>query len=248
VSSDQVIGVCHLCGETKVLSFEHVPPRRAYNNFPRFRFVTREFIANKYQGGPPPTIIQDPRGAGAYTLCEGCNQRCSRYAQHFIEWAVSWQTALDSGSETTREITTSQITRRSRVMKQIVSMALSASPPKTGERIPGLRRFAWNTETKGLPDGVRMYAALTRDKDARQAGGAGKLNMLDPTATSVFSEISFAPLILVMTLGSTPPPDTRLIDVTYFAVAGYYDRDITRLTFPVLALRGFYPGSYGSYS
>jgi hypothetical protein len=226
----------------KPLTFEHVPPRGAYNDFPRFHYATNEFITHRYQGGPPPTILSDPRGAGAYTLCGDCNMRCgSRYAPHFIEWAVSWQTALDS-DRTTRSINARYLTRRSRIMKQIVAMFLSACPPRTGEINPGLRRFVWNAETKRLPEGIRIYVALTRDKDARQAGGAGKIDL--DGGGSVFNEVAFAPLILVLTLGDTPPPDKRLIDITFFAMAGHRDRQATQLTLPVLPLRGFLPSGY----
>jgi hypothetical protein len=88
----RILGFCHLCGERKALSFEHVPPRAAYNHFPRFRLNAREYIEHRYRGSPEPTLIDEPRGAGAHTLCVKCNtRRCARYALHFIDWAVRWQ-------------------------------------------------------------------------------------------------------------------------------------------------------------
>jgi hypothetical protein len=72
-------------------------------------------------------VIEDPRGAGAYTLCRDCNLRCARYAQHFIKWAVFLQTALDV-SPPGHSITASPLTRRSRIMKQVDTMTLSACP------------------------------------------------------------------------------------------------------------------------
>jgi hypothetical protein len=241
VARQEVRGICHLCGQNKLLTFEHVPPRGAYNDFPRFHYHTKQFFEHRYQGGPPPTIVPDPRGAGAYTLCGDCNHRCSRYARHFIEWAVSWQTALDS-NPTACLISVQHLTWRSRVMKQIVAMLLSACPPQTGAINPGLRRFVWNADSKGLPDGVRVYVALTRDRDARQGGGAGKVSA--DGSGSVFNEVAFAPLIVVMTLGGTPSPDQRLVDISFFATAVYKDREPTQLTLPVLRLRGFLPGGY----
>ena len=239
----QIIDECRLCGEVKPLSFEHVPPRGAYNSFPRFRPTTKELIAHMYQGGPAPTFVEESRGAGAYTLCVDCNsKRCSRYAREFIEWAVFWQTALDPAPEA-RSISASPITRRSRVIKEIVAMALSASPPKTGKINDGLRRFVWNTEVKGLPRGIRVYTGLTRDQDARQAAGGANVNTKTGSA-SVFTEIAFAPFVLVMTLADSQPPDDRLVDISYFATAGYYDRDLTQLALPVLRLHAHYQGTY----
>jgi hypothetical protein len=238
----QVIDECRLCGVTKPLSFEHVPPRGAYNSFPRFRPDTKQFIAHKYQGGPAPAMIEEPRGAGAYTLCEGCNNRCSRYAREFIEWAVCWQTALDS-TPAASSISASPITRRSRVMKEIVAMALSASPPKTGRINDGLRRYVWNTESKGLPAGIRVHAALTCDKDARQAAGGANVNM-ETGSASIFTEIAFAAFIFVMTLADSTAPDTRLLDISHLATAGYGDREPTPLTLSILRLHSHYQGTY----
>jgi hypothetical protein len=233
-------GICHLCGEAKTLTFEHVPPRSAYNSFPRFHYVGNEFVKHRYQGGPVPTMVEDSDGAGGYTLCGPCNRRCGRYAIHFIEWAVFWQTALDS-EPLAGTLTGASVGRRSRIMKEIAAMMLSASSPELGRVNPMLRKFVWNAEAKGLPEGIRAYLALTRDKDARQIGGAGRMST---TQSSIFSEVSFAPFIMVMTLGGTPSPDPRLVDISYFAGSDYWAKEDTQLRLPVLKLQGFYPGTY----
>ena len=64
------------------------------------------------------------------------------------------------------------------------------------------------------------------------------------SGSSVFSEIAFSPLILVMTFGNEPPPDNRLVDLTHFAVSAYHEQPMTEVTLPVLRLRDIYPGSY----
>ena len=133
-----IVDECRLCGLIKPLSFEHVPPR--------FRPDARQYLAHLYQGGPTPAVIEESRGAGAYTLCEVCNKRCGRYAMEFIEWAVFWQLALDP-SPHAPVITAAPMTRRSRVMKEIVAMTLSASPPKTGRLGP--REIARLAERRG---------------------------------------------------------------------------------------------------
>src|SRR5215207_914300 len=37
-------GICHLCGQVKVLSFEHVPPEKAFNDKPAFLIPFEEAI------------------------------------------------------------------------------------------------------------------------------------------------------------------------------------------------------------
>jgi hypothetical protein len=167
----EVVGICRLCGMEKPLTFEHVPPRGAYNRYPRMRPDTTLFFNNLYKGGPAPSMISEPRGAGAYTLCGECNQRCgSRYAQHFIEWSKIWREALDS-EPTAQTLQLSVVCMRSRVMRQIIAMMLSASPPWLGLIAKGhLRRFVWSSEVVGLPPEVRVYTALTRSQTQRTMG------------------------------------------------------------------------------
>jgi hypothetical protein len=237
-----VIGTCRLCGEHKQLSFEHVPPRAAFNDLPRFYPHTMQLIAHELEGAAAPEITHEPKGAGAYTLCHLCNNRCARYAIHFIAWAVALKAALDA-QPTAITIATSFMMRRSRVMKQIVAMFLSANPPETGERNDGLRRYVWNAEAIGLPDRIRVHAALTRDQDARQARVTGYVNLENPSANSTFSEIAFAPLVMVMTFGA-PPPDQRLVDISSLAQSDWKQQQMTRLELPVVSLRGYIPGIY----
>jgi len=96
-------------------------------------------------------------------------------------------------------------------------MFLSANPPKTGEVNSELRRYVWNAEAVGLPARIRVHAALTRDQSAGQAGVTGYVNLEDPSANSTFSEIAFAPRVLVMSFGA-PLPDHRLVDIANVGV------------------------------
>ena len=238
-----VTGECRLCGIVKTLTFEHVPPEAAFNNYPRFHPNTREMIDARYRGGPAPSTVEEPRGSGAYTLCGDCNnRRGARYAREFVDWAVFWQGALDS-EPSADVITAASRCRRSRIIKQLALMGLCSSPPKTGSINDGVRRFVYTAPATGLPSDIRVFVALTRDKDARQAGGVGKLNT-ETGVASIFSEVAFAPFVSVMTLGGTPAPDQRLVDVTFFARATYNEQGTTSLTLPVLRLRDIYPGNY----
>ena len=55
-------GICHICCNYKKLSYEHIPPRKAFND-----------IRVKYKG----KTLQ--RGLGGYTLCEDCNNKMGAY-------------------------------------------------------------------------------------------------------------------------------------------------------------------------
>ncbi len=71
-----VMGTCHICGVEGRLSFEHVPPKSAFNDQ---RVLTIGYDTAINLGPyhrPSGRILQ--RGAGAYTLCAPCNNQTGR--------------------------------------------------------------------------------------------------------------------------------------------------------------------------
>jgi hypothetical protein len=79
-------GECGLCGEFKPLSFEHVPPRSAFNDKPVF-VQSFEHLYNK-ESHVYGKRMRSNRGFGGYTLCELCNNNTgSWYANDFAEFA-----------------------------------------------------------------------------------------------------------------------------------------------------------------
>src|SRR5438552_9354996 len=83
--SREVIGVCHLCGTEGRLSFEHVPPKAAFNNRPVVAYGFEEAIKAGPENSGKGRIQQ--RGAGAYTLCGKCNNDTGRwYGKHYAAW------------------------------------------------------------------------------------------------------------------------------------------------------------------
>ena len=67
------IGTCCICGRYGPFSFEHVPPRAAYNNFRVFEADVKCIVGGGWQALKNPSGKYSQRGAGKYTLCERCN-------------------------------------------------------------------------------------------------------------------------------------------------------------------------------
>src|SRR3712207_733867 len=81
------VGICHICGASGPLTFEHVPPQKAFNNKP---VIVLPFDASHL--GPDPLAhgakgrVQQ-RGLGDYTLCARCNSVTgSWYGGDFVDW------------------------------------------------------------------------------------------------------------------------------------------------------------------
>src|SRR6267142_5142636 len=81
-----VFGTCHLCGLSRKLSFEHVPPHAAFNEYPIMEARGLEMFEERDIDRIKGRISQ--RGAGGYTLCERCNNDTGAwYGTAFVSWA-----------------------------------------------------------------------------------------------------------------------------------------------------------------
>ena len=84
--SKPVFGTCHLCGSHGKLSFEHVPPKAAFNHRRILHTAFEKILAAQNLDDVRGTFQQ--RGAGAYTLCEKCNNDTgSWYSGAYADWA-----------------------------------------------------------------------------------------------------------------------------------------------------------------
>ena len=73
-------GLCRICGYYKDLSFEHVPPRRAFNNQPRV-FQTMQYFLQGH------SHRKFPKGIGEHSLCGKCNtDTADWYGEAFADW------------------------------------------------------------------------------------------------------------------------------------------------------------------
>ncbi len=71
------IGHCRICGKYTQLTFEHIPPRDALNNYPA-RMYSGDELLKKYRGEPGRYRNQQ-KGMGGYTLCSSCNNNTGQW-------------------------------------------------------------------------------------------------------------------------------------------------------------------------
>ena len=81
------VGTCNICGRYGELSYEHVPPRSAFND----RKVLLASVDAYWNHGPgqgrAPRGRQLQAGYGAHTLCERCNRTTGKwYVSYFADW------------------------------------------------------------------------------------------------------------------------------------------------------------------
>src|SRR5688572_23653295 len=79
-------GICHICHRRGKLSFEHVPPRRAFNRLPVVAHTLNHPLAITKRI-PFGTTLKYRAGMGVETICERCNGFTGDYYGFaFAEW------------------------------------------------------------------------------------------------------------------------------------------------------------------
>jgi len=211
-------GRCHLCGEEGELSFEHVPPKRAFNECSVLRQKIEEWHAWA-EGGPSRGKIQQ-RGFGAYTLCPSCNNRTgSWYAPELVKWARRAMESLDN-LEGDEEVMVLSIPDAFplRFIKQVVTMIFSANGPQFAATAVDLAKFVLSKHDTNLPDQYRFYLSLYRGPALRSVGISGILS-IDTGKIKIVSEVAYPPFSYVM--GFEPHQPQGLEEITYFSRFGY---------------------------
>lgn len=235
-------GTCHLCGSIDKLTFEHVPPRGAFNDKTAVRVKGEQAMFLGPDTRPRGEISQ--RGSGGYTLCRNCNTRTGNwYTRQFIDWCYAGVHSLERNGWKTPKLYCPSFYPLA-VLKQIATMFFSVNPPEWRRAHEDLVRFVLNRESKQLPDDLRFFTYFNLRGKFRYVGTSvrGSLTGRDPI---VLSEISFPPYGYVLTMKSEPP-DKRLFEITSFADYEYEEEKTLTLSMKMLPTHMAFPGDYRS--
>lgn len=238
-------GICCLCGLSGPLSFEHVPPKAAFN---RERIFTANSESILEFGSKAVRGRYDQKGAGGFTLCERCNNGTGKwYVPSYVEWARQGMQYLMNRPSGYSLALPFKIVPLS-VIKQIVCMFASACGPSFCQTNSYLRKFVLDRECNGLPPAIRIYCYFLDPKSsmARQSGVTGILDSLKGGAnTYTFSEIAFRPFGYLMTFDSLPI-DRHLQDITHFAESNPKQSRQMHLSLPIREINTPFPGDFRS--
>jgi hypothetical protein len=225
------IGPCNLCRSTRKLSYEHVPPRSAFNDeaTPVYSF---EGAMARYQGEDARYEKIEQQGSGYTTLCcedgaggSGCNQFLNeRYVPEYRAWARGvarmWKDLPDDEEHDqsllplTATINVHE-TRPLNFIKQVVAMHLAIRSHDDAVRHRALADFVLDPEATGLPEGYRIYFACVRGSEARYISGAVGFDF-ERGGEVELSEVAFPPFATVLMHGDGDFPMSG-VDITALA-------------------------------
>jgi hypothetical protein len=235
-------GICHLCGEHRVLSFEHVPPEKAFNDKPAFLIPFEEAIHLGPDDEPHSRPVKQQRGMGGYTLCGPCNSKTGGwYGNQFIQWSYDAAMLLER-SDGKPTLLYPYYIHPLPILKQILSCFLSVNSPMMQQRYPDLAHFVLNKEARYLNPRYRFFAYYTIQGRPRQLPFTRSYDIFtdkDP----YLSEFTTFPFGYVMTIDSTTP-DSRLLDISHFSRYDYDEFVTLTLRFAVLPAHMTIPGDY----
>lgn len=242
-------GTCAVCGRDGPLSFEHVPPRKAFNERRVFqanaRWMLEQARTIEEFRNPPGSYAQ--KGAGGHTLCQRCNNDTgSWYAAAYVDWATQAAerfTAREDAGELNVSLEVSPL----RVLKQVVCMFASACGPTLFAEHTQLRKFVLDRYEQALPPDISVFAFAisTASTSTRQSGVSAVLDAsLGGAETQCFSEIAFPPFGYLLMLG-TAPADRALLDITPFSAFQYGETGkALHLTLPVRHVSSPFPADF----
>ncbi len=244
MAKKKISGRCRICGSIGDLSFEHVPPRAAFNDRPVIR-VNLEIALSL---GPDELLTGQvqQRGMGDHTLCIPCNNNTgSWYGGNFVDWCYQGMEILRRSGGNPSLFYLNYLFPL-RILKQIITMFFSVNIDGFQDKNPELVRFVLNKETRYLSPGYRFFVYYNVEGRHRSVGIVAGLR-LDGRGDgpAVFSEITSPPFGYVMALDNRPPDD-RLYEISRFADYGYNEFRVEEIRLPVLPTHTGVPGDYRS--
>lgn len=246
-------GKCHICGKIVPLTYEHVPPRKAFNSNKALVYYGRKILEQDNKGFPWEISSrlkgkQLQRGIGAYTLCERCNNNTGAYyGDAFVDF-------INKGYRETHNkkyINNSWVTITLdeifplRIIKQIMSMFFSINNPDLSDAHKELREFVLSKEKRGISEKeFGFYLYILRGKILKRLGIIVIGNVYsDPFESRVVSELSTPPFGLVLEF--QPKDKKGFCDITFFANEFDYDQEAKiKLTIPVYGSNSWFPLDY----
>lgn len=215
------VGPCHLCGNVRPLTREHVPPREAFNRGSYLQVLPDVAI----QTGPEeiPEGRTQQGGIWYYRMCNLCNTFCGRrYAPEYIRWANGMLRLLNQWPEGAVGVAiTAERFFPLRLIKEVASMFLTVNPIDFRNSPVGtqLAQFVQEREAVGIPPGLQFFGYLNREGQFRRFPFGTNINLFTGYVGRI-SEIAHPPCGWVMTHDSDPP-DERLAEITTFGDIPY---------------------------
>jgi hypothetical protein len=191
-------GHCWLCNKYGKLTKEHIPPEKAFNDFP---LLYQKVAERSRQVG----VVQwegekTQRGLYFRSLCERCNNRYGRlYGGAYVD--LVRQVAERIGNvRDFHKMSVLAVKRPLPILKQVMLQFVTANGPSFVQANPWVAPFIRSQTQTQIPREVYVYLFASNASMNRKSGVSAHVH-LNTGRTKVVSEFTFWPLGTVISFG-----------------------------------------------
>lgn len=221
---EKQIGKCALCGKECKLSFEHIPPKAAFNAAPA-KPIPMGTLLNNLDRDPNEfkklPYKNQQKGMGLPSLCESCNSLTGTwYGEAYRVFAEKGNYLAQAYDDSAYQGVEFKGIYPLRIIKQVLSMFCSVNP---NVAMDDIRKFVLNKSDIGLNRSrYRICMYFTRSGIKRYIGFHAVANIVDGTCTTQ-SEITAYPFGFILYFDPVDVQKYKGIDITSFAESKYDD-------------------------
>ena len=247
-------GICKLCGKYSILTYEHVPPKAAFNDTSIKQVSGEEALKSVADDRLPwdlsglyGTIHQ--QGTGGYYLCNNCNENTgSWYASYFVRFVQGIFHAIYSSGglndETAIELSAESI-RPLPVFKKIMTMFCDINNKCFGDE--NLRSYLLDKDNNTFDDKkYRVFCYISKGPVMRLNGLSVKCYTSSDTNPLLvaISEISSVPLGFTLYIDMPEGYEPKGCEITPFSKCRYQETVKCSMCLPVLESNTMFSGDY----
>lgn len=203
---------CALCGNIGKLTFEHIPPRCAFNN-KLIHVQKHEHLMdeNNLLFGKK---MRSHKGFGKQSLCASCNNSTGNwYAKDFCEFAEQGMKILHAKKDP-YVVSGDYVLKPQNVLKQILMMFISVDSSGALRNLDGVVDYLMDKTSIAFPEDIDIYIYSNHSPFKRMVGYCvvGDINRDEIYR---WSEINYQPFGYFLTIKS-PPPNEYMVKITDF--------------------------------
>lgn len=239
------MNTCTICIQYKEMSEEHIPPKKAFNQFP----VVLETMNYQQSIDTGVSVWQSGRkiqkGNCSYVLCEQCNNDTgSWYAGsygHFVKQIAPY--AHIGNTNAICSLILPEVYPL-RVIKQVVAMFCGSCGPGLAQTNPAFTRVLQNKYRQESIDPFRIYLHVRNSVGGKLTGMTAKMDTLGTPGTSTLAEVSWWPVSWILCRGK-PHQGNIGLDVTYWLTKyDFDDKETLALALPCMWAETKFPADF----
>ncbi len=245
-------GKCALCKKECELSFEHIPPRAAFNSTPAKPVSGMELFKN-IERMPWETdglhYSNQQQGMGVYSLCPNCNNNTgSWYGEAYTDLARKVHYLLSNDLPPEAHSLEIMNIYPLKIIKQVFSMFCSVNRNNGNSYFDYLRSFVLDKDLVGIDKSkFAVYMYFTKSLFKKYAPMSVAICGIDnKIKTLLVSEITAYPLGFVLLFDPENAINEFGVDITGFADCKFDNKAAVKMPLCIKEMNDIFPTLYRS--